>query len=55
MMNASPTARPESKSNFRTEAKSLFGVSGRVFNRAWKDAIKTTRATWDLPGAPKKS
>jgi hypothetical protein len=55
MMTASPTARPESKSKYLSKAKSLFGVSRRSFDHAWKNAIKTTGARWDRPGAPKTS
>jgi len=55
MMTASLKAPRKTKSEYCTAAKSLFGVSGRAFNRAWKDAIKTTRAEWDQPGRPKKS
>jgi len=55
-MKASPKKRPKSKSEFHTEAfTEIKGLSGRAFNRAWKKAIKTTRAEWDQPGRPKKS
>ena len=54
-MRASPTKRPKSKREFCTEAKSLFGVSHRAFNRAWASGIKSTGAAWNRPGAPKKS
>jgi hypothetical protein len=55
MMRASPTARPKLRQELRAEADSLFGVSGRAFDRVWRNGIKTTGATWNRPGAPKKS
>jgi hypothetical protein len=54
-MRASPTKSPKSKLEFHIEAKSLFGVSGRAFNRAWTSEIKSTGAAWQRPGRRKKS
>jgi hypothetical protein len=38
------------KEDCREEAEERFKISVRAFNRAWKDAVKTTRSGWDKPG-----
>jgi hypothetical protein len=45
LMRASQERCSKSKSEYRTEAQTKFGVSGKGFNRAWTDGIKTTGAT----------
>ena len=55
-MRASPNQRIKPKREWRLEAISQFGLSGRGFERAWRSALQESGATWDHPGrAPVKS
>jgi hypothetical protein len=54
-MLASPKQKIGVKRDWRLEAKRLFGISIRAFNRAWSSAIRATGSNWDHAGAPKKS
>ena len=55
-MRASPNQRIKPKREWRLEAISQFGLSGRGFERAWRSALQESGATWDHPGrAPIKS
>ena len=55
-MRASPNQRIKTKREWRLEAISQFGLSGRGFERAWRYALPESGATWDHPGrAPIKS
>jgi hypothetical protein len=53
-MEESPRRRPKPKSKLREDAKRQFGVSGRMFDRNWDKALKTTGANWNKAGAPSK-
>jgi hypothetical protein len=54
-MRETPRERPKPKSEFRTEAQQVFGISGNEFDSIWAVAIEKTGANWSKPGAPKKS
>jgi len=54
-MLASPEQKIGTKRDWRLEAKRLFGVSTRAFNRAWDSARKASGSMWNRPGAPHKS
>jgi hypothetical protein len=54
-MRETPLERPKPKSEFRTEAQQLFGISGNEFDSIWAVAIEQTGANWSKAGAPKKS
>jgi hypothetical protein len=49
-MRASPNQRIKPKREWRLEAISQFGLSGRGFERAWRSALQESGATWDHPG-----
>jgi hypothetical protein len=55
-MRQSPNRRPYPKGHWRQEARTRWGISWRVFDEVWDDAIASTRAfAWAAAGAPKKS
>jgi hypothetical protein len=53
-MLANPTRRIKAKLEWQKEAKQLFGVTVRPFNRAWRSAIEESGSTWGRAGAPRK-
>lgn len=57
LMRASPNEKKEIKSAlFKKTQEKWPGISERIFNSAWADAVDNTDAmAWTAPGAPKKS
>jgi hypothetical protein len=53
-MLANPTRSIKAKLEWQTEARQLFGVTVRAFNRAWRSAIEESGSTWNRAGAPRK-
>jgi hypothetical protein len=55
-MRESPGQRQKSKQAYADEAKQLFGIGPRAFNRIWDAAVEGTRAfAWKRPGRPRKN
>jgi hypothetical protein len=48
---ASP--KTKTKSDYKREAKTTFGVSGREFDRIWEQLSADTGGAWSQPGRPK--
>ena len=53
-MQYSPTERISSKAALFKAAQAKFGISGRGFNTAWKDAVHLTGSAWSDRGRPRK-
>ena len=54
-MRASPDQKPKPKREWLSDAKAKFDISRRQFERIWDSAMQNTGASWNRPGAPRKS